>query len=66
MPEKKDFLSQFSTENKPDSFKEEERVKVVKERKPFNPLFVIIPVVVLIIAGLLVYLFFLLLYSNFD
>lgn len=57
MPEKKDFLSQFSTENKPDSFKEEERVKVVKERKPFNPLFVIIPVVVLIIAGLLVYLF---------
>ena len=57
MPEKKDFLSQFSTENKPDSFKEEERVKVVKERKPFNPLFVIIPVVVLIIAGLLIYLF---------
>ena len=57
MPEKKDFLSQFSTENKPDSFKEEERVKVVKERKPFNPLFVIIPVVVLIVAGLLVYLF---------
>ena len=32
----KDFLEQFSSNNKPDSFKEEERVKVTKEKKPLN------------------------------
>lgn len=55
MAQNKDFLSQFSNDNKPDSFKEEERIKVVKERKPLNPLFIIIPLIVLIIAATLVY-----------
>ena len=32
----KDFLDQFSNNGKPDSFKEEERVPVTKERKPLN------------------------------
>ena len=56
----KDFLSQFSDENKkPDSFKEEERVKVTKERKPVNvKLLVIILAIILAIAGIV--LFFLL------
>ena len=36
MSEKKDFLDQFSSKGKPDSFKEEERIPVVKERKPVN------------------------------
>ena len=31
-----DFLSQFSNEGKPDSFKQEERTPVVKEKKPIN------------------------------
>ena len=54
----KDFLSQFSgTDKKPDSFKEEERIPVQKEKKPFNPLYVIIPVAVLLIAGFLVWFF---------
>lgn len=49
----KDFLSQFSGNNKkPDSFKEEERIPVTKERKPINvKLIVIILVVILAIAG---------------
>lgn len=33
----KDFLSQFSTNNKPDSFKEEERIPVAKNSKKINP-----------------------------
>ena len=54
----KDFLSQFSGDNKkPDSFKEEERVKVTKDKKPVNvKLIVIILVVVLAIAGLVLFL----------
>lgn len=56
----KDFLSQFSGDNKkPDSFKEEERIKVTKEKKPVNvKLIVIILAIVLAIAG--VVLFFML------
>ena len=56
----KDFLSQFSGENnKPASFKEEERIKVTKEKKPVNvKLIVIILLIVLAIAGIV--LFFLL------
>lgn len=54
----KDFLSQFSGENKkPDSFKEEERVKVTKDKKPVNvKLIVIILAIVLAIAGLVLFL----------
>lgn len=53
----KDFLSQFSGDNKkPDSFKEEERVKVTKEKKPVNvKLIVIILAVVLAIVGLVLF-----------
>lgn len=56
----KDFLSQFSGENKkPDSFKEEERVKVTKEKKPVNvKLIVIILAIVLAILGLVLFLIF--------
>lgn len=43
-------------DNKPDSFKEEKRVKVQKE--PINPLLIIIPsIVALIIAAVLIYIF---------
>lgn len=54
----KDFLSQFSGDNKkPDSFKEEERVKVTKDKKPVNvKLIVIILAIVLAIAGLVLFL----------
>lgn len=54
----KDFLSQFSGDNKkPDSFKEEERIKVTKERKPVNvKLIVIILAIVLAIVGLVLFL----------
>ena len=53
----KDFLSQFSGENKkPDSFKEEVREKVVKEKKPFNAkLFIIILLAVLLVVGLILF-----------
>lgn len=54
----KDFLSQFSGKNKkPDSFKEEERIKVTKEKKPVNvKLIAIIAAVVLVIAGLVAFI----------
>lgn len=54
----KDFLSQFSGDGKkPDSFKEEERVKVNKEKKPVNvKLLVIILAIVLAIVGLVLFL----------
>ena len=50
----KDFLSQFSDNNKkPDSFKEEERVKVTKEKKPVNvKLLLVILAIVLAIVGI--------------
>ena len=53
----KDFLSQFSGENnKPASFKEEERVKVTKEKKPVNvKLIVIILAIVLLVVGLVLF-----------
>ena len=55
----KDFLSQFSGDNKkPDSFKEEERIPVVKEKKPFKPVYVIAPLAILaIILGVCYFLF---------
>ena len=56
----KDFLSQFSDNGKkPASFKEEERVKVTKEKKPLNvKVLVIVLVALALIVGLV--LFFLL------
>lgn len=55
----KDFLNQFSGDNKkPDSFKEEERIPVVKEKKPFKPVYVIAPLAILaIILGVCYFLF---------
>lgn len=47
----KDFLSQFSTNNKPDSFKEEERIPVAKNNKKLNP-----KILIGIIAGIIVIL----------
>jgi len=55
---KKDFLSQFSNDDKPDSFKEEERIKVVKERKPVNVKLVVILIILLILLGLGSYFLF--------
>ena len=53
----KDFLNQFSgSNNKPDSFKEEERVKITKEKKPVNvKLLVIILAVIALIIGLVLF-----------
>ncbi len=60
MSEKKDFLNQFSNENKkPESFKEEVRIPVSKPKKPLNPLMIIIPIVALILIAFLVWFFFL-------
>ena len=56
----KDFLSQFSDKNKkPDSFKEEVRIPVQKEKKPIKPIMVIVPTVILLIAGVLAWFIFL-------
>ena len=57
--EDKDFLEELLNESKPDSFKEEERVKIEKERKPLNTkLLAILLVVLLVLAALLYFLFF--------
>ena len=54
-----DFLSQFSNEGKPDSFKEEERTPVVKQKRPFNiKLFIFIILGLLLLLLLLYFLFF--------
>lgn len=55
----KDFLTQFSNENKPDSFKEEERTPIVKTKKPVNKLALIITIVVILVLGILAYFLFL-------
>ncbi|MBR3167924.1 MAG: PASTA domain-containing protein [Erysipelotrichaceae bacterium] len=55
----KDFLSQFSTENKPDSFKEEERVPVQKPNRPIPVKGIVIGAVALAaIAAVVYFLFF--------
>ena len=55
----KDFLSQFSSDGKkPDSFKEEERVKVEKPKKEINPKGIIIAAVIVIAVGVLSYFLF--------
>lgn len=60
MSEKKDFLSQFSTNNKPDSFKEEERTPVANNGGGFKitPKMIIIGVIVLVVIGLVVFFIF--------
>ena len=55
----KDFLSQFSDANKPDSFKEEERIPVVKEKKKVNPLLLGIAITLLLAIAVLLYFLFL-------
>ncbi|GEM_PF-3263506 len=56
----KDFLGQFSNANKkPDSFKEEERIPVHKEKKPVNVKAVIIAAVSLVIVLAACYFIFL-------
>lgn len=56
----KDFLSQFSDENKkPDSFKEEERIPIQKDRKPIKPWMIIVPIVTLLVLGVIVWFLFL-------
>jgi len=53
----KDFLSQFSGSTKPDSFKEEERIKINKPKKPVNvKLIVIIVTILALIGGLVTFL----------
>lgn len=55
----KDFLSQFSNENnKPASFNEEVRTPVQKEKKPMNPWFIVIPAIVVLTIGVVLYLLF--------
>ena len=56
----KDFLSQFSGDNKkPDSFKEEERVKVSKDKKPVNiKALIIIAASVLVVVGVVLFIIF--------
>lgn len=54
----KDFLSQFSTNNKPDSFKEEERIPVENNKKKISPKIIIIGIISLIVIGLVVFLLF--------
>lgn len=48
----KDFLSQFSGSNgKPDSFKEEERIPVSRNKKPLNKKVLIIVLAILLVVG---------------
>lgn len=59
MSEKKDFLSGLVKEDKPDSFKEEERIPVEKKKFPFKPWMIAIPIVLLVVVIFLVRFFFL-------
>lgn len=55
----KDFLSQFSSDGKkPDSYKEEVRVKVEKPKKQIDPKVFIIAGVVVVVLGILSYFLF--------
>lgn len=55
----KDFLSQFSNkETVPESFRQEERKPVVKQRKPVNKVVLIVVCAVLLIAGVIAYFVF--------
>lgn len=55
--ENKDFLEQFSSNNKPDSFKEEEFVPTTKGKKHISPVLIIVFAVILLLAGFLYWFF---------
>ena len=61
MADNKDFLSQFSEKDKPkkpDSFKEEVRIPVSKPKKEVKPVFFIIPVIILLVVGAVLFYVF--------
>ena len=58
MPDNKDFLEQFSDAGKPASFKEEERIPVVKQKKPLNVKALIIAAVILLVLAIGAYFLF--------
>ena len=59
MSENKDFLSQFSDENKkPESFKEEQLIPIQKEKKEIKPALIFIPLLALLLFGILAYFLF--------
>lgn len=54
----KDFLNHLMEENKkPESFQEEKREKIVKEKKPFNKLYLLLGLFVLVFLAFLAYWF---------
>lgn len=53
----KNFLDQFSTNNKPDSFKEEVLVPSSKSKKPLNITLIVIIVIVILLGGFLTWFF---------
>ena len=53
----KNFLDQFSTNNKPDSFKEEVLVPSSKPKKPLNITLIVIIVIVILLGGFLTWFF---------
>ena len=59
MPDDKNFLDQFSDSGKPASFQEEERVPVVRQRKPLNVKVLIIAAIALIALAIAAYFLFL-------
>ncbi|MBR2578476.1 MAG: PASTA domain-containing protein, partial [Erysipelotrichaceae bacterium] len=64
MADNKDFLEQFSSKGKPDSFKEEERIPVVKEKRPVNKKLLIAAIVLL--AAVLIGAYFLFLAPKIE
>lgn len=58
MADNKDFLEQFSSSGKPASFQEEERVAIVKEKKPVNKKALIIAGAALVVLAVLAYFLF--------
>ena len=54
----KDFLSQFSTNDKPDSFKEEERIPVENKTKKISPKVIIIGIISLVVVAAIVFVIF--------
>lgn len=54
----KDFLEQFASSDKPDSFKEEKRIPINKEKKPLNVKALIIVLLIVLFLGILIYFLF--------
>lgn len=54
----KDFLSQFSTNNKPDSFKEEERIPINNKPKQINKKVIIIGAICLVVVLAVLFIIF--------